>query len=191
MRSSKSEKDSLLDIDNLGISSRKSWRTKVMALATTLIIILIIYLILSQSNPSLRLFNKNNEDIRSKSTPTTIGSDPFTDWVECDADESPDIIGYHVHALFDGDDQESINTAYNAYHGFITAINPSMEQCTHAHSTPAAWVTEVCYFPTTWIETDSPFPLISYSKLPIMGFISLLHIYNARYHSGGNNMQSQ
>lgn len=138
-----------------------------MVLITALVILLVLYLILSTSNPSLRLFNKNNESIRKVSSLTTsnpsaesmshfVGSDPFEEWAECDEESAPQLIGYHVHALFDGTDRDSIAEAYSAYHLFVGHMDPSMEQCEHAHSTPASWQLEVCYFPTTWTESDFP-----------------------------------
>lgn len=117
-----------------------------------------LYLIISSASPSLK-FNKNNVVNKLTSSEHIIGNDPFTEWDECNSMESPpDLIGYHVHALFDGNDAESISFAYKTYHDFISFINPSMSECLFAHSTPSLTQKEVCYFPTTWTETDFPIP---------------------------------
>eukprot|EP01084_Bolivina_argentea_P084036 152091_1 len=138
--------------------SRTPWRKRSVAFMTILLILFILYLIISQLSPSLRT-NSNANRVVSKQQTHDIGTDPFVEWNECDDMESPpDIISYHVHAIFDGNDAQSVSNAYQIYHQFIDYMNPVMSDCSFAHSTAAVSQTEVCYFPNTWQETDLPIP---------------------------------
>eukprot|EP01084_Bolivina_argentea_P059392 108458_1 len=98
---------------------------------------------------------------------SNFGSDPFIKSDECNSlDSPPDIISYHLHVAFNGNDKKSISFAYQQYHNFINYINKHMNVCTFAHSYVASnkEQTKICYFPTPWQEND--FPIISN---PILG----------------------
>eukprot|EP00484_Ammonia_sp_Unknown_P031004 CAMPEP_0197028790 /NCGR_PEP_ID=MMETSP1384-20130603/8397_1 /TAXON_ID=29189 /ORGANISM="Ammonia sp." /LENGTH=415 /DNA_ID=CAMNT_0042457847 /DNA_START=15 /DNA_END=1262 /DNA_ORIENTATION=- len=162
MPTKQSEADALLK--SLSSPQRRPWKRRTVIFVTVVLVIFIVYLIMSSISPSLKISNNssssNNNIVSTEpSNPHKLGSDPFLNWDECDSvDSPPALIGYHIHALFDGNDAASISFAYQAYHDFIEYTNPAMPECEFAHSYPSSSQTEVCYFPTTWQETDFPIP---------------------------------
>lgn len=145
-------------MNRLRASASSSWKKRSVLLITIILILFVVYLIISSVSPSLKLNNKNNIAMYNPSS-HIVGTDPFETWNECDSiDNPPQLIAYHIHGVFDGNDQESVSFAYKLYHEFIQYTNPNMNECEFAHSTPAINQDEVCYFPTTWQETDFPVP---------------------------------
>ena len=145
-------------LNRLRASVSSPWKKRGVLLVTIILILFVVYLIVSSASPSLKL--NNNKDIAMYNPSSHIvGTDPFEQWDECDNMDDPvQLIGYHIHALFDGNNQESISFAYNKYHEFIQYTNPNMNECLFAHSKPALTQEEICYFPTTWQEMDYPIP---------------------------------
>eukprot|EP01084_Bolivina_argentea_P303687 524375_1 len=153
-----SETDPLIKSLIPSAANRYCNKKRTVITITIVLVLLTIYLIITSKYPSLKLNNKNN--INELNRIPTIGTDPFTNWDECNSLETPpNIISYHIHAIFDGNDQNSITYAYEIYHNFINYINPSISQCLFSHSTGSLTQTEICYFPVTWQETDFPIPI--------------------------------
>ena len=118
--------------------------------------LLIVYLIMSFIGgiDGKNYLPKQHIITSSSTTSHATGSDPFETWTECDSSEiEPSILAYHIHGVFDGNDQESINVAINAYHSFINTFDKDMKQCTFSHSNSGNYQQNICFFPRNFEDT--------------------------------------
>lgn len=83
-----------------------------------------------------------------------LGNNPFAQYGLCEDESSPpSLSSYHIHAVFDGNDEKSSQFAIKSFYQFKEYINPDMDECPFSHNNAGLTQKEICYFPFYFDET--------------------------------------
>ena len=87
-------------------------------------------------------------------TSHVVGSNPFTEFEECDSLGSlPLIVGYHIHITFNGEDEQTIKAAMESYRQFREGFSDEdIQDCQFSHSYGNMETMDICSFPIYFDE---------------------------------------
>ena len=102
--------------------------------------------------------NSSNDVLSLKIYQRLNASNPFDNYGECNDIIKPMTYGYHVHALFDGNNRDSIKHAYIIYQKYITFLDGNVELCQFPHSQPNGNQLNVCLFEMPFQFEQFPLP---------------------------------
>lgn len=81
------------------------------------------------------------------------------------ATNPPYLVSYHIHILFNANNEDEVSRAMALQHDFVKQFNVPIgkkENCTFAAGDPRPEQKSVCAYPTAWLP-EGPFPTAQYS----------------------------
>jgi hypothetical protein len=70
--------------------------------------------------------------------------------------DSPAILSYHIHAIFDEKNNTAVDEALALRNRFVQYVDSSMEMCAFSHSNAAVFQDKICFFPFDNAHAELP-----------------------------------